>query len=83
MTIESIVKSTMAKEIEEKLNQLDLSSIANKKLERHIKNFVKTNMDECVRREVTFAVKQYLDSWQGQRDISQAIASLIKVSIKE
>ncbi|MCQ2595104.1 MAG: hypothetical protein MJ196_07570 [Treponemataceae bacterium] len=83
MTIESIIKSTMAKEIEDKLGQLDLSSMANKKAERYVKKFVKECMDDIVRREVSYAVKQYLDSWQGKQEIARAIASMIKVSVKE
>lgn len=83
MTIESIVKATMAKEIEDKLNCLDLSSMAGKKLERHIKKFVKNEMVECIRKEVSFAVKQYIDSWQGKHEIAGVIASMIKVSVKE
>lgn len=83
MTVESIVKSTMAKEIEEKLNQLDLSSMANKKVERYVKKFIKEVMADLVRREVSYAVKQYIDSWSGKHEIAGAIASMIKVSVKE
>lgn len=41
MTIESIIKSTMAKEIEDKLSQLDLTSMANKKLKGMLKSSLK------------------------------------------
>lgn len=40
-------------------------------------------MNELVRREVSYAVKQYIDSWQGKHEIANVIASMIKVSIKE
>lgn len=83
MTIESIVKATMAKEIEDKLNGLDLSSIADKKVERHIKKFVKDEMSERLRSEISFAVKQYIESWQGKQEIASAIAAMIKVSVKK
>lgn len=83
MTIENIVKATMAKEIEDKLNCLDLTSIADKKLERHIKKFIKNEMSECIKKEISFAVKQYVDSWQGKREIANVIASMIKVYVKE
>lgn len=73
----------MAKEIEDKLNGLDLSSMANKKVERYVKKFVKECMDDIVRREVAYTVKQYIDSWEGKREIANAIASIIKVSVKE
>lgn len=83
MTIESIVKATMAKEIEEKLAQIDLTSIANKKVERHVKKFIEKDMRDCIRRAVSDAVKEYLSSWDGKREIRDTVASLIKISLKE
>lgn len=83
MTIESIVKATMAKEIEEKLAQVDLTSIANKKVERHVKKFIEKDMRDCIRRAVSEAVKEYLSSWDGHREIRDTVASLIKISFKE
>lgn len=83
MTIESIVKSTMAKEIEEKMNQLDLKEIADKKIERYVKNLVAKEMTDAIRNEVRFAVKEYLETWKGKNDVKDIISSIIKVSIKD
>lgn len=83
MTIESIVKATMAKEIEEKLAQVDRTSIANKKVERHVKKFIEKDMRDCIRRAVSEAVKEYLSSWDGKREIRDTVASLVKISLKE
>lgn len=77
MTVESLIKSAIADEVEAKLDPKVVKEIVDKKVQRLTKKvFDKKDISLIVAHEV----REYLNSWDGEKLVRSVIANSINVS---
>ena len=77
MTVESLIKSAIADEVEAKLDPKVVKEIVDKKVQRLAKKvFDKKDISLIV----AHGVREYLNSWDGKRLVRSVIAESINVS---
>ena len=78
MTVESLIKSAIADEVNAKLDPKVVKEIVNKKVQRLAKQvFDQKDISLIVAHEV----REYLNTWDGQKLVSSVISKSIKVSL--
>lgn len=77
MTVESLIKSAIADEVEAKLDPKVVKEIVDKKVQRLAKKvFDKKDISLIVAHKV----REYLNSWDGKKLVRSVIAESINVS---
>ena len=77
MTVESLIKSAIADEVNAKLDPTVVKEIVNKKVQRLAKQiFDRKDISLIVAHEV----REYLNTWDGQKLVRSVIAESINVS---
>lgn len=77
MTVESLIKLAIADEVEAKLDPKVVKEIVDKKVQRLAKKvFDKKDISLIVAHEV----REYLNSWDGEKLVRSVIANSINVS---
>nr|DAI80947.1 MAG TPA: Protein of unknown function (DUF2497) [Caudoviricetes sp.] len=77
MTVESLIKSAIADEVEAKLDPKVVKEIVDKKVQRLTKKvFDKKDISLIAAHEV----REYLNSWDGKKLVRSVIAESINVS---
>lgn len=77
MTVESLIKSAIADEVEAKLDPKVVKEIVDKKVQRLAKKvFDKKDISLIVAHEA----REYLNSWDGKKLVRSVIAESINVS---
>lgn len=77
MTVESLIKSAIADEVEAKFDPKVVKEIVDKKVQRLAKKvFNKKDISLIVAHEV----REYLNSWDGEKLVRFVIANSINVS---
>ena len=78
MTVESLIKSAIADEVNAKLDPKVVKEIVNKKVQRLAKQvFNRKDISLIVAHEV----REYLNSWDGQKLIRSVIAESVTISL--
>lgn len=78
MTVESLIKSAIADEVNARLKPVVVNEIVDKKVQRLTKRrFSELDISSLVRSEV----KNFLNTYEGQKLIKSAIASSIRVTL--
>lgn len=76
MTVESLIKSAIADEVNAKLDPKVVKEIVNKKVQRLAKQVFDRKDISLI---VAYEVKEYLNTWDGQKLVRSVIAESIKV----
>lgn len=78
MTVESLITSAIADEVNAKLDPNIVKEIADKKVQRLTEKFVRQiDINAIVKNEL----KNLLNTYEGQKLIKSAITSLIRVTL--
>jgi ATP-dependent Clp protease ATP-binding subunit ClpA len=78
MTVESLIKSAIADEVNAKLDPKTVKEIVDKKVQRLAK---KTFASKDISIVIAHEVREYLKSWEGQKLIRSVIAELVTISL--
>lgn len=78
MTVESLIKSAIADEVNANLNPKTVTEIVNKKVQRLAKkSFDQKEMEQVIKR----AVFDWLKSWDGQKFLRSVIADSVTIQL--
>lgn len=78
MTVESLIQSAIADEVNAKLDKKTIKEIVNKKVQRLAKKiFASKDINVVIAQEVL----DYLKSWDGQKLIRSVIAESVTISL--
>lgn len=77
MTVESLIKSAIADEVEAKLDPKVVKEIVDKKVQRLAKKVFDRKDISLI---VALEVREYLNSWDGKKLVRSVIAESINVS---
>lgn len=78
MTVESLIKSAIADEVNAKLDPKVVKEIVDKKVQRLAKKIF-TSKDISI--VIAHEVREYLKSWDGQKLIRSVIAESVTISL--
>lgn len=78
MTVESLIKSAIADEVNAKLDPKVVKEIVDKKVQRLAKKvFNRKDISLIIAHEV----REYLETWDGQKLVRSVIAESVKISL--
>lgn len=78
MTVEQIIMSALSEEVEKQMHLTNVEEIVTKKTERLTEKILKKIDFEKI---VRFYLKNWLESWDGQKFLRSVIADSITVNI--
>lgn len=77
MTVESLIKSAIADEVNAKLDPKQVKVIVDRKVQRLAKQiFTKEDLNSIIAHEV----KEFLKSWDGQKLIKSVVAESVAIN---